>query len=100
MMLLCNCRVSLLSCVCTAQCPVLDDLANGRIEYSPDTEPGFDVGTNATHICNDGFVLNGNEVRECLETGEWSEEPPTCERKMVIHITVLATASCSNIQNY
>ena len=41
----------------------------------------FDVGTNATHTCNDGFILTvGSETRECLPGGIWSGRIPVCQR--------------------
>ena len=36
----------------------------------------------AFYSCNAGFRLSGNvNVRTCLENGQWSGIPPTCERK-------------------
>lgn len=47
--------------------------------------PAFDIGSEATYDCDPGFTLVGVKVRNCTVaidgTGEWSEEPPTCERK-------------------
>ena len=66
----------------TAICPDLDLLVSGVISYAPDmTSPFRDIGTVATHICDDGFVLVGVGTRECQVGGMWSESPPTCERK-------------------
>ena len=45
------------------------------------TSPFRDIGTVATHTCEDGFVLVGAGTRECEVGGMWSESTPTCERK-------------------
>ena len=47
--------------------------------------PDFDIGTEATYECDPGFILVGVMFRNCTVgidgTGEWTEEPPTCECK-------------------
>ncbi len=67
-------------CTFTAvECSALPSIPNGAITYGPDTIADFDVGTMATHTCNDGFVLVGSETRECLVGGRWSGLfAPTC----------------------
>ena len=69
----------------TAQCPELELIVNGFITYDPDMIPDFDIGTIAIHQCDSGFILVGVMFRNCTVgsdgTGEWTEEPPTCERK-------------------
>ena len=66
----------------TAICPDLEPPVNGIISYDPDMTPPFrDIGTVATHACEEGFVLLGAGTRECEDGGMWSEIPPTCERK-------------------
>ena len=60
---------------------------DGTITYSPDTTADYDLGTNARHECNSGFVLVGNVNRVCEEgapgsaVGVWSGAPPVCERE-------------------
>lgn len=56
------------------KCPRLTLVLNGRI-----TATGRRVGSTATHVCFDGFVLVGNSVRTCLNTGVWSGEKPSCQ---------------------
>ena len=56
---------------------------NGDITYSPDSMSPFDYGTTATHSCNEGFFVNGNQVRICsgdgLSTfGSWDASAPLC----------------------
>ncbi len=63
----------------TAQCPELAPIPNGAISYDPDMTADFDVGTVATHTCNDGFILGiGSETRTCLDTRRWSGFTPVC----------------------
>ena len=50
------------------------------IRYSSEESPRA-VGTVATHICNNGFVLMGVVNRTCTTSTEFSEEPPSCERE-------------------
>ena len=71
----------------TAQCPELEPIENGFITYDPDMTPDFDIGTIAIHQCDPGFILVGAMFRNCTVgidgTGEWNENPPTCERKVI-----------------
>ncbi len=61
------------------ECPALPFIPNGAITYGPDTIAPFDVGTVATHSCNDGFILGaGSEIRTCLNSGIWSGLIPVC----------------------
>ena len=70
----------------TAQCPPLGPLLNGNITYSMELNPNYDPGTDATHVCNLGFVLIGSIIRVCQETTQWSEVPPTCQRKYLSNV--------------
>ena len=42
---------------------------------------GYEIGGIATFQCNNGFVLQGNQVRQCLNTGQWTGFQPECRRK-------------------
>ncbi len=64
-----------------ALCRALPAIDNGRVQYSPDFIPDFNVGTEATYTCNFGFRLIGQMVLECEETGLWSDVSPSCEGK-------------------
>ena len=57
-------------------CPPLS-LVNGVVFMTSDT-----VGSQAIHSCNEGFTLVGDTLRECLTSGLWSKDPPTCARKL------------------
>ncbi len=66
----------------TAQCPELPPILNGAIRYGPDFTPDFDFGTLATHSCDLGFRRVGVEIRVCLISMTWFDEPPVCECKI------------------
>ena len=34
---------------------------------------------SATYSCNDGYSLNGDNLRECNASGHWVPDEPTCE---------------------
>ena len=60
-------------------CPILPDIENGFITYSPDTEADFDQGTVATYTCNEGFNLQGGDrERTCQIDGTFSGTAPIC----------------------
>lgn len=64
-------------------CPELF-LINGRV-----IKPSLTVGSLAVHQCNSGFTLTGVITRQCQRSGEWSETPPTCTRKLYYCIILL-----------
>lgn len=47
---------------------------NGEVDFR-DTI----VGSQAVYSCEVGFMLEGAEIRTCLESGKWSDEDPTCK---------------------
>ena len=57
-------------------CGDLENPPNGVVQVSNTT-----FGAAATYDCNVGFILEGVDVRFCIETGEWSDEEPVCARK-------------------
>ena len=57
-----------------AECPDLDDIPNGSVSLSGNTE-----GSIAKYICNDGFELVGDPTRVCMSDSTWGGEPPTCQ---------------------
>ncbi len=36
------------------------------------------VGVKGTYLCNPGFILEGNTVRVCTISNDWSGEPAQC----------------------
>ena len=84
MVVLCNVLVYTLSSLLSLSppailCPILPDIENGFITYSPDTEADFDKGTVATYTCNEGFNLQGRDrERTCQIDGTFSGTAPIC----------------------
>lgn len=69
-------------------CPPLPELVGGVITYSSDT---FDVGTTATHACEEGFSLVGDAIRVCTGdgssvVGEWNGTAPECSGESRVNI--------------
>ncbi len=63
------------------ECLALQPIPNGAITYGPDMIADYDVGTVATHTCNEGFVrVVGSENRTCLVGSRWSGFTPVCGR--------------------
>ena len=48
-------------------------ISGGVVCYS-----GTTAGSRALYICNDAFVLMGNEARVCQRDGSWSGSTPQC----------------------
>ncbi len=76
---------------------------NGRIEYSVDTSAPFDFATAATYSCNEGFFLEGNEIRNCggdgsSMTGLWDGTAPVCTG-LCIAIVLYCLWICKRINN-
>ena len=38
-------------------------------------------GASIQFVCDAGYELNGTKTADCLATGNWSTEVPTCQRK-------------------
>ena len=62
---------------------------NGTIVYTSDMTAPYDFGTTATHSCNSGYSLVGDEIRTCggdgsSVTGEWNLSEPSCECKLAL----------------
>ena len=38
-------------------------------------------GDSIQFVCDAGYDLHGNKTAECLASGNWSTEVPTCQRK-------------------
>ena len=58
------------------ECPALSNPTNGIVSFSQTT-----VFSKATYSCNDGYFLNGPQIRECQANGAWSGIAPTCQGK-------------------
>ncbi|KAF8790575.1 hypothetical protein HNY73_005579 [Argiope bruennichi] len=73
-------------------CDNLDDLEQGnvRITYDSDSPPMKEAV--AIYKCNEGYKLEGPFKRNCLKDGSWSGEDPQCRDKdepAVIQVEVL-----------
>lgn len=67
----------LLSLIHTAvDCGPLDNPENGRVEVFNTT-----LGSPADYRCDQGHELEGVDRRVCVETGEWTDDAPVCNRK-------------------
>ncbi len=63
------------------ECSALAHIPNGVITYGPDMIADYDVGTVATHTCNEGFsMVARSPARVCLVSRRWSGFTPVCGR--------------------
>lgn len=77
---------SLFSTVIT--CSALAPVNNGQLVYSAIAP--YDFSTEAMHSCDEGYFLEGNEIRTCQGdgssvTGQWSGSAPVCSGNYVGH---------------
>ncbi|XP_072049129.1 uncharacterized protein [Amphiura filiformis] len=56
------------------ECPALTQPDNGWILEGTT----FTFGSNASFICNPGYVLYGSETIKCQDDGTWTNVPPVC----------------------
>ena len=56
------------------ECPNLDDLENGNVDYQTQE------GSTATYTCDSGYQLTGDSTRICQSDGTWSSSAPTSQR--------------------
>ena len=63
-------------------CGPLTDPVNGAV----DTSSGTTFTNTATYTCNSGFGVNGGESVTCRSDGNWSPNPPTCERELILTV--------------
>ena len=71
-------------------CGHLFSPANGYVNLAGGTV----FGDIAMYSCYTGYRLSGTSNRECLYTGSWSGNAPTCNRKSlelqsIMHVGVL-----------
>ena len=65
-----------------AQCPILDDLANGTLALT-----GISVGDTAHYTCLPDYELVGANNLTCGDDGQWSADLPVCRRKHIYNGT-------------
>ena len=75
------------------ECEPLDVISNGVITYTTDPTPNYELGTEATYVCNEGFFLNisiGDRVRTCVRrsgvdvAGVFNGQAPSCVGKLIL----------------
>ena len=82
-------------------CLMLPPLESGQIDYSPDMTDPFEFNSRASHVCEEGYFLEGNQVRSCsgdgLSTiGNWNGETPICTGRYVC----IRVKWCTDTDNY
>lgn len=70
------------TCDLITQCTSLIDPPNGKVSISGGSGQG--VGSSAEYACDEGFILEGNQRRLCLRTGEWTGTDPLCRGMCVV----------------
>lgn len=55
-------------------CPVLNQIPNGFLNVSSYSENSI-----ASYQCNSGYKLIGNDTRQCLLGGKWTNQEPFCQ---------------------
>ena len=53
-------------------------LNNGTVDCEFGDNGGPNAGDTCNLACSDNFVLNGSDVRTCMEDGTWSGDDGVC----------------------
>ena len=64
-------------------CGSLEDPDNGQVEFSNTT-----FESTANYTCDLGYSLNEDSSRTCEANGNWSGDPPSCERKLLKYLCI------------
>uniref|UniRef100_A0A3Q3RJK8 E-selectin n=1 Tax=Mastacembelus armatus TaxID=205130 RepID=A0A3Q3RJK8_9TELE len=68
-----------LPCCLARQCPLLDKAPqHGHMNCSHPHSP-FGYGSHCDFKCNEGFLVRGVPVITCNNSGQWSQDLPTCQ---------------------
>ena len=62
---------------------------NGDVQLT-----GTTIGSSATYSCSEGFNLEGDNIRVCQESGEWSGVEPVCSSESSISMKRLDGSYC------
>ena len=65
-------------------CPRPQAPDHGRIHLLKDSLR-FRWGARAVVLCDEGYVLSGNNTRQCVEAGLWTGPPPSCQPILCHH---------------
>ena len=60
-------------------CRSVTEPEHGKVTYVNGTLTLYE--DSIQFVCNPGYDLNGTKTADCLATGNWSNEVPTCQRK-------------------
>ncbi|XP_042537236.1 complement receptor type 2 isoform X3 [Dipodomys spectabilis] len=59
------------------ECPPLAEIRHG---YHTGQKAGhYAPGSSVTYSCQPGYLLDGQKTIECLSSGDWSSDSPTCK---------------------
>ena len=86
-------------CICTVTCKDLETPSNGSIDCSSNNQP-LQYQDYCTFQCNDGYELQGSEVRQCEASGEWNGSRTQCNIRHCPNITTLIPNSRSCDTSY
>ena len=65
------------------------------------TKADFSVGGIVTYTCDEGYILVGNSLTMCQQSGIWSSPAPECQRKYInLTISIWSCLCYSNIQKF
>ncbi|XP_062437385.1 P-selectin-like isoform X3 [Rhea pennata] len=80
------------------KCPALAVPTMGHIACSH-LHGNFSFGSTCTYSCQTGFVLMGQQSRECTATGDWTGQPPQCEaiKCPALAVPTMGHAACSHL---
>ncbi|XP_077013772.1 complement receptor type 2 isoform X2 [Tamandua tetradactyla] len=59
------------------ECPTLRRIPNGR--HTGEDGGPLAPGSSVTYSCEPGYLLLGEKTINCLSSGAWSADPPTCK---------------------
>ena len=57
-------------------CMNLTDPSNGRVSLTTTI-----YGSVAAYTCEEGYMLMGSAMRQCMANGNWSQQEPVCRSK-------------------
>ena len=72
------------------------------VSYQPQETPPV-VGTTATYTCNEGYTLDGTNVRTCLQAvnnGTWTSINPSCNGEYVAADDALELSNKSDQETF
>ena len=78
-------------CVIAAlECGCLENPEGGTVDVT-----GTTYNSEAVYLCNTGFIMTGNRMRTCNESGSWSGTIPMCTGEAFMIITTIPHRDCT-----